>query len=403
MASLAADWAQWRGPQRTGVSAETGLADSWPAVGPKLVWQAKEVGDGYGSPSIVGNRIYLLGNDGLENEFVEAMDAATGRRVWRQRIGNVGEPDQNPTYPAARSTPTVEGDFLYALGSDGDLVCMELEGGRIVWQKNLRREFDGQPGDWAYAESPLVDGDDVVCTPGGLDAAMVKLSKRNGNVIWKCTIPEAQDAGYASAITVNFQGHKQYVQYFSKCLVGVDANSGKFLWQVFNIDRDNMATPIEKDGLIYIPAFLSGGALAELELDGENVTAKQVYRKRGLPSAIGGAVLVNDHLYGAVRDGLVCADFKTGEVKWKGESVAPGAVCSADGLIFVHGENSEVALVEATPEEHREKGRFKLPEQPSRRDQMEKAWTFPVVANGRLYIRDKNILWCYDVADAPAK
>jgi outer membrane protein assembly factor BamB len=160
-----------------------------------------------------------------------------------------------------------------------------------------------------------------------------------------------------------------------------------------------MATPIEEDGFVYIPAFLSGGALAKLEVADGNVTAEQVYRKRGLPSAIGGAVLVDGYLYGTVRDGLVCADFKSGEVKWKAESVAPGSVCSADGLIFVHGENSAVALVEATPAEYREKGRFQLPEEPTRRDQMEKAWSYPVVSNGRLYIRDKNILWSYHVAE----
>jgi outer membrane protein assembly factor BamB len=402
ISAWADDWPQWLGPWRTGVSTEKGLARSWPVGGPKLVWKVTDVGDGYGSPSIVGGRIYVLGNDGLENEFVQAIDAASGRQLWRQRIGNVGEPDQNPTFPAARSTPTVEGDRLYALGSDGDLVCMDTAGGRIVWQKSLRREFNGQPGDWAYAESPLVDGDAVVCTPGGLEAAMVKLNKRNGDVIWKCTIPTAQNAGYASAIIVNFQGHKQYVQYFSKCLVGVDANTGTFLWRAFNIDRDNMATPIELDGFIYIPAYLSGGAMARLEVADGNVTAKQVYRKRGLPSAIGGAVLVDGHLYGTDSDGLVCADFKTGDVKWQAESIGPGAVCSADGLIYVHGENSEVALVEATPAEYRELGRFQLSEVPERRDPVERAWTFPVVAGGRLYIRDKHILWCYDVADGAA-
>jgi outer membrane protein assembly factor BamB len=399
-ASWGEDWGQWRGPRRTGVSAETGLADAWPAGGPKLVWHATDVGDGYGSPAIVGNRIYLLGNEGLDNEFVQAIDAASGRQVWRQRIGMVGEPDQNPTYPAARSTPTVDGDRLFALGSDGDLVCLETAGGRVVWQKNLRREFNGRPGDWAYAESPLLDGNEVVCTPGGLDAALVKLNKQTGDVIWKCTLPAAENAGYASAITVNFQGRKQYVQYFSKGLVGIDADSGQFLWRIFDVDRDNMATPIEQDGLIYIPSFLSVGMLAQLEVTGGSVIARQAYRKRGLPTQIGGAVLVDGHLYGTVRDGLVCADFKTGEVRWKAESVAPGSVCAADGLIFVHGEESDVALVAATPAEYRERGRFKLPSEPPRRDQMEKAWAFPVVANGRLYVRDKNFLWCYDVAEA---
>ncbi|MEX2317679.1 MAG: PQQ-binding-like beta-propeller repeat protein [Pirellulales bacterium] len=398
--AFAVDWAQWRGPQRTGVSSEKGLADSWPAGGPKLIWQSKDLGDGYGSPAIAAGRIYLLGNDGLENEYVEARDVTSGKQIWRKRVGQVGEPDQDPNYPAARSTPTIDGDRIYALGSDGDMVCLATASGDILWQKNLRKDFNGKPGDWAYAESPLVDGEVVVCTPGGLDAAMVKLNKANGDVLWKCTIPEAEDAGYASAIIVNFEGRKQYVQYFSKGLVGIDAASGKFLWRALEVDRDNMATPIEEDGFVYIPLFLSGGGLAKLTSTADGVTAKEAYRKRGLPNSIGGIVLVDGHLYGTVTDGLVCADFKTGAIKWKAPSVGAGAVCSADGLLFVHGENSEVALVEATPTEYREKGRFKVPELPQRRDRNERAWSYPVVANGRLYIRDKNFLWCYNVADA---
>jgi outer membrane protein assembly factor BamB len=371
------------------------------------VWQAKDLGDGFGSPAIVGNRIYLMGNFGLKCEFVEARDAADGSQLWVRQIGEVGKPEQNPNYPAARSTPTVDGDRIYALGSDGDMVCLDAQRGKILWEKNLRTEFDGKPGDWAYAESPLVDVNEVVCTPGGIDAAMVKLNKQTGEVVWKGMNPKGENAGYASATIVDFAGRKLYVQYFSQGLVGVDAATGKFLWRALEVDRDNMATPIELDGFIYIPSFLAGGGMVQLVNSDDGVSTRHVYRKRGLPSEIGGAVLVDGYLYGTARDGssrpaLVCAEFKTGEIKWTNPSVGKGAVCSADGLIFVHSEDSEVALVEATPVEYREKGRFKLLEQPKRRNQMEKAWTFPVVANGKLYIRDKTFLWCYDVADAAA-
>ncbi|HEY2341385.1 MAG TPA: PQQ-binding-like beta-propeller repeat protein, partial [Chthoniobacteraceae bacterium] len=177
--ALADDWPQWRGPQRNGISAETGLLPEWPADGPKLVWQIKTVGTGFSTPAVTRSSIYILGNDGPENEYVQALRVQDGSQIWLRRLGNVGNPDQKPSYPGARSTPTFDGELLFALGSDGDLVCLESATGRVRWEKNLRRDFKGQPGVWAYAESPLVDGEAVVCTPGGADATIVSLNKRN--------------------------------------------------------------------------------------------------------------------------------------------------------------------------------------------------------------------------------
>ena len=401
---FAADWAQWRGPSRTGVSPETGLADQWPQAGPRLVWQVKEIGDGYGSVAVVGNRAYILGNEGLENEVVQALNTTNGQEIWQKRIGKVGNPDQAPPYPAARSTPTVDGNLLFALGSDGDLVCMETANGNIRWQKNVRQEFGGKPGVWAYSESPLVDGNVVVCSPGGLDATIVALDKNSGNVIWKSAVPEGDDAGYASPIVVNFGGKKQYVQFLSKGVVGVDAATGKMLWRYNGTGGGpaNMATPVAHDEHIYTPGQ-AGGGLAKLTATGDTISAEQVYLTRGLPNAIGGAVLIGDNLYGTARNaGLVCADFKTGAVKWADPSIGVGAVCSADGLLFVYGENGDVALVEASPDAYREKGRLTLPDKPQHASPQEKSWAYPVVANGRLYVRDKNSLWCYDVSDRAA-
>lgn len=401
-----ADWAQWRGPQRSGVSAETGLADQWPQEGPRLVWQVNAIGDGYGSPAIVGERIYLLSNEGIENEFVQALDVKDGRQIWAQRIGNVGNPDQQPPFPAARSTPTIDGELLYAFSSDGDLACLETATGRIRWQKNVRREYGGRPGTWAYAESPLVDGDVVVVSPGGGDATIVALNKMTGELIWKCAVPspgsEPEAAGYASAIVVEAGGRKQYVQFLSKGVVGVDAETGKFLWRYDETGGGpaNMATPVTHGAYVYTPSSRGAGGLVRLTSAPDAVAAEQVYLKRGLPNAIGGSVVVAGHLYGTTYEGLVCADFVTGEPQWQDVSIGVGSVCAADGLLFVHGENGEVALVEATPADYHEKGRFTLPNRPQRINGMERAWAYPVVAGGRLYIRDKKVLWCYDVSDA---
>lgn len=226
---LAADWPQWRGPNRSGVSNETGLLKQWPAGGPKLLWQVNDLGDGYSTPVVVGARIYMMSNRGMDNEYVQAISATDGKVIWTTRVGNVGNPDQNPSYPKARSTPTIDGDVLYALGSDGDLACVETKTGKIRWTRNLRKDFDGKPGEWAYAESPLVDGDVVVVTPGGPTATLAALNKKTGGVIWKSAVPGGDDAGYASAIIVQGAGRKQYVQFLSKGLVGVDAKTGQFL------------------------------------------------------------------------------------------------------------------------------------------------------------------------------
>ena len=167
-----------------------------------MVWQLKDICSGYSTPSVVGDRLYLLSNQGTNDEFVQALEAKDGKQIWSQRIGNVGNPDQQPNYPAARSTPTVDGEWLFALGSDGDLACLERATGKVRWQKNLRKDYGGQPGTWAYSESPLIDGEAVVCTPGGPDATLVALNKKTGELIWKCAIPGGEHAAYTSALVI---------------------------------------------------------------------------------------------------------------------------------------------------------------------------------------------------------
>ncbi len=398
------DWPQWRGPERNGVSHERGLLKQWPESGPKLLWQVNDIGDGYSTPAVVGNRIYLMSNHGMENEFVQALSTQNGKPVWTTRVGNVGNPNQNPPYPKARSTPTVEGSFVYALGSDGDLACLEAKTGKIRWQKNLRKEFGGQPGEWAYAESPLVDGDVVIVTPGGATATIVALNKRTGATIWKSAIPGGDEAGYASAIVVQAGGRKQYVQFLSKGIVGVDAKTGEFLWRYKEAAKGpaQYFTPVARDEYVYGGALGIGGALVRLKSDGGGVAAEQVYFERGLPNGIGGAVVIGDHLYGTEIAGgeLVAIEFATGKIKWKAESIGRVSVAYADGLLYLHGLNGDIALVEATPEGYREKGRVTPPNQPQHKQVgqfPEMAFSYPVIANGRLYIRDLGTLWAYDV------
>ena len=404
MAGSTSDWPQWRGPERNGISQERGLLKQWPAGGPKLLWQVNDIGDGYSTPAVVGKRIYLMSNRGMDNEFVQALSTQDGKPIWTTRVGNVGNPNQNPPYPKARSTPTVDGNSIYALGSDGDLACLEAKSGKIRWQKSIRKEFDGQPGEWAYAESPLVDGDVVVVTPGGAQATIVALNKKTGAVIWKSAVPGGDPAGYASPIVVQGGGRKQYVQVLSKGMVGVDAKTGQFLWRNNEVAKGpaQYFTPVARGEYVYGGALGVGGVLIRVKSDGAGVAAEQVYFERGLPNGLGGAVLVGDCLYGTdIAVGpLVAVEFNTGKVKWKADSIGRVSMAYADGHLYLHGINGDIALVEATPEAYREKGRFTPPAQPKKKQVgpfPEGAFAYPVIANGRLYIRDLGTLWAYDI------
>jgi outer membrane protein assembly factor BamB len=399
----AADWPQWRGPQRNGISAETGLLPEWPKDGPKLLWRVDDIDYGYSTSAVVGDFLYLLSNKGMDDEFVRALAVRDGKPVWSTRLGKVG-PNKGPQFPAARSTPTVDGERLYALGSAGDLACLETDTGKIQWQKNLVSDFGGQHGNWAYSESPLIDGDHLICTPGGKEATLLCLNKETGEVIWKSAVPEGDAAGYASANIIDAAGHKQYVQFLGKGVVGVDAKTGKFLWRYDQTGKGpaNIPTPVVQAEYVYSSGGQSGfGGLVRLKADKDSVATESVYYERNLPVAIGGAILLDGHLYGTTAQELVCAEFTTGKIKWHDKCLGAGAICCADGRLYIHGENGQVALVEATPPAYRELGRFTPSDQPKHtRGNWEKAWAYPVVANGRLYIRDLGTLWCYDIRNS---
>jgi outer membrane protein assembly factor BamB len=392
------DFPQWRGPNRNGHSDEKGLLKEWPKEGPKLLWQVNDLGSGYATPSVAGGRIYLMSNRGLADEYVSALNAKDGKVVWSVRIGKVGNPNQNPNFPAARSTPTVDGALVYALGSDGDLVCLDSATGKVRWTKSLRGDFAGLAPTWAYAESPLVDGDVLVSVPGGSDATIVALDKRNGNVIWKSAVPGGGMAGYASVIIDNTGGVKQYIAYLASGLVGVEAKTGRFLWK-YEKTKGSMGmsiqTPVAGDGLVYSGAGRVGGGAVRLKADQGTVTAEEAYFDPRLPTAIGGTVLVGASLYGTSQT-MMCVDYKTGQVKWNERGIGAASLLYAEGLLYLHGENGEVALIEASPDAYKERGRFTPPTPPSHKA-MEQSWAYPVIADGRLYIRDADTMWCYDI------
>jgi outer membrane protein assembly factor BamB len=393
----AADWPQWRGPQRDAHSSETGLLQEWPVAGPKMLWQTTNVGSGFSTPSIKGDRIYLLGNDGLENEFALALSTRDGSRIWSANLGKVGNPKQDPNYPAARSTPTVDGGYVYALGSDGDLVCLATRTGKEKWRKQLRSDFGGRPGEWAYAESVLIDGDKLVCTPGGSNATIVALNKSNGSVLWKCATPEGDDAGYASVVIGTFSGVKQYVQFLSKGLVGVDAKTGQLLWRYERTAKSPavVMTPLISDGCIYSGAFHAGGAVVKPVRTDGGFVAEEVYFNNKLPYGMGGIVKVGDYFYGANDPSVMCVEFNTGKIQWQ-ERSHDLACLFANGRFYAHADDGEVRLIEPSPVGYQERGRFR-PANPPTVGKDVNTLAHPVVADGKLYIREDRSLWCYDI------
>lgn len=396
----ASDYPQWRGPQRDGHSAEKGLLKEWPSGGPTLAWRISGLGTGYATPAVVGTQLFVMGSEGADKEFVQAFSTVDGHRLWSTVVGKVGNPDQKPPYPGARSTPTVDGKTLFALSSDGDLAALDRASGKPLWKRSLRNDFGGKPGIWAYAESPLVDGANVIITPGGPTATVVALDKTTGEVRWKCPTPEGDEAGYASASVVEAAGRRQVVQLLQQGLVGIDAATGELLWRFskpVSRFKANIPSPLVAGDVVYAGSAGTGGGAVRLTSKEGKPAVEELYFESKLSTTIGGTVKVGNHLYGGTGSALLCFELNSGTIKWQERSLGPSSFCVADGRIYVHGENGEVALLEPSPEAYREKGRFTPADQPKRINDMEKAWAYPVVADGRLYLRDQDILWAYVV------
>jgi outer membrane protein assembly factor BamB len=408
----AADWPQWRGPDRTDVSKETGLLKSWPKEGPKLLWTYKDAGNGYSGPAIVGDRLYTLGARG-DTEYVIALDLkgvkdGTVKEAWSAKVG----PRFNESRgDGPRSTPTVDGDVLYALSpsgpkgdSQGELVCVELAGGKIKWQKSLRKDLGGKMmSGWGYSESPLVDGEQLICTPGGKQGTLAALNKKTGDVIWRSK-ELTDDAGYSSVVAADLGGVRQYVQTTKEAVAGVAAKDGKLLWRFPKPEYRTavIPTPIVRDNLVYVTAGYGVGCdLLQINPEGQGFKAERLYdrdARKLTENKHGGVVLVGDHIYGWSDSGnrWVCQELKTGKQAWESKALGRGSITCADGCLYCYSEdNGTCVLIEATPTAWKETGRFTIPQQ----KKPGSIWPHPVVANGRLYLRDQDLIFCYDVKD----
>lgn len=386
------DWPQWRGPARTGVSTETGLLRQWPAGGPPLVWTARDLGEGYGSVAVSGGRVFVQGLRKGQS-IISAIDLADGRGVWSKALGPGAESDRGS---GPRGTPTVDGDRVYVLSENGDLYCLRPDGTE-VWKKNILREFRGQNLPWLISESPLVDGNRLIVTPGGRGAGMVALDKMTGATLW--TSKDLSDeAAYSSPIAADVQGVRIYMTYTAEAAVGVRASDGKLMFkhrQVAN-NTANVATPVFFDNKVFFSSdYGTGGALLGLRAENGEVRAQEIYFTREMQNHHGGVLLLDGYLYGYNNAILTCLEFATGKMMWRNRSVGKGAITAADGRLYVVSEDHVVGLVEATPSGYKEHGRFSI------QDLGPPSWAHLVVSNGHLFVRNDNLLLKYAVRAKP--
>jgi outer membrane protein assembly factor BamB len=385
------DWPQWRGPNRDDISKETGLLKQWPEGGPKRVWLYENAGNGYSGPAIAKGKLFTLGTrDG--SEVMLALDANTGKELWTAKLGGVLE---NGWGGGPRGTPAVDGDKVYALSGKGDLACVNAADGKVVWTTTMS-SLGGKTPDWGYTESVLVNGDHVVCTPGGKNGAIAALNKKTGEVLWQSK--EFTDgAQYPSIVAAKVNGTETYVQLTMQSVVGISVKDGKVLWkEKFPGRVAVIPTPIVRDNLVYVTAGYGVGC-KQIRVKPDN-SVEVVYENKVIKNHHGGVILIGDYIYGHGDPGWTCQDFKTGEQVWNDRKFGKGAIGYADGMLYCLEEGSgTLALIEASSEGWKEHGRFKLDPQTKIRNPQGRIWTHPVISNGKLYLRDQDLIYCYDV------
>jgi outer membrane protein assembly factor BamB len=386
------NWPSFLGPNRDNISAETGLLTKWPPQGPAPAWHLGGLGQGYSGVSVANGLVFSMGTpDNQEAVLAISLD---GKALWSVPTG--GPVFQEGHGGGPRGTPTVDGGHVYALGAAGDLVCIDISSKTLRWHKNLPQEFGAPVPQYGYSESVLIDGSKLICTPGAPGATMAALDKKTGALIWKCAVPTSPGAAYGSPIVADAGGTREYINVVSRGVVGVRAD-GVFQWGNEAIGRANVicASPLSIKDFVFVSASYGAGAALIRLMPNEQggIQGNLIYHSFEMKNHHGGMVAVGSYVYGADDQVLTCFSLETGKAVWKNRSVGKCAITCADGHLYVRGEeNGEMALVEATPNGYRESGRFLPP-----KNNNLPAWTYPVVAAGKLFLRDQDDLLCYSL------
>ncbi len=396
VAAVNTDWPSWRGPNRDGISKETGLLREWPSDGPPLVWTAHGLGGGMASVAVVEDVIYTMGSQ--RGTTIAAVGRKSGDLLWTAKVGGGGNPN---------ATPTVDTNtkLVYGISKGGDLLCAKATDGDTVWSKNFSRDFGGKMmSGWGYSESPLIDGDRLICTPGAQDAAIAALDKRTGRVIWKSAVSGIGGAGYSSIVISQGAGVKQYIQLMGRAIIGVDAQDGTLLWRYERVANGtaNIPTPIVQGDYVFCSSgYGTGSALLKLVRDGSGVRAEQVYflAANKMQNHHGGMIRIGEYIYcghGQNNGFPLCIEMKTGKRAWRigrGAGSGSAAIAFADGHLYFRYQNGTMALIEANPREYKLKSTFKIATRNG------ESWPHPVISNGHLYLRDQDVLHCYNIKE----
>ena len=391
----AADWPQFRGPNRSGISAETELLTSWPESGPNMLWSTDMLGAGWSSAAIANGAIYVTG-ESEDQETLFAFDLE-GTLLWKITYGA----KWYRSHPNARTTPTIDNDRIYVNSGQGNLVCFNRADGSILWQVQTVEQFDGDYHRWGIAESPLIIGDKVIATPGGKNASVVALNKMTGETVW-VTEELSEKGNYCSPMHVNRGGTSLIITMLEEHVVGINAENGDVLWQDAYSDYQkdpkdiNPVTPVYHDGYFYTTSgYDCGGAMYKLSADGTSI--ERMWTDETLDNHHGHVVKVGEYLYGSNwinnREGnWVCLDWNTGEVKYETKWYTKGSIITANGYLYCYEEQAgHVALVEADPEEFEVISEFQVPLGSGQH------WAHPSISDGRLYIRHGEALMVYDI------
>ncbi|MFO1499328.1 MAG: PQQ-binding-like beta-propeller repeat protein [Verrucomicrobiota bacterium] len=388
------DWPQWRGPNRDGVSAEQGLLKEWPASGPPLVWTATGLGKSYSGIAIAGDTIFTQGDKGGKN-YVIALHRQTGKPLWEAELGKAGAPGWG-NFEGSRCVPSVDANLVIAVAQYGEVACLDAGTGQVKWLKDYK-DFGGQLPEWGFSGMPLIDGENVILAPGGSRGDLIALKKATGETVWQSK--ELTDSiHYSSPIVAVIGGVRQYIQLTETSVAGVAANDGRVLWRARRKGQTAVIpTPIFYDGYVYVTSGYGVGcsAFRITAADGK-FSAAEVYSNKVMANHHGGVIRQGEYVYGySDAKGWTCQELKSGKAVWQEKTkLGKGAIAYADGRFYLRAEDGKgtVALVDATPEGYRERGRFNPPHRSDKN-----AWVHPVIAGGKLYLRDQDVLLCYDV------
>ena len=382
-----AEWPQYRGMNRDGVSKETGLSKTWGAEGPRVIWKVP-LGEGYSGMSVVNGRIYTMDAQN-GNEYVVCFDAVTGKEIWRSRSDATFINDQGN---GPRSTPTVDGEMIYTFGAQSYLYAWSAKDGKKIWENDLKKTLGAKVPIWGVSSSPLVEGNLLILPVGGGESnAVVAFHKKTGALVWKS---ETDEPGYSSPLAVNLNGIRQIIIFSGTMLLSVSPTDGKVLWK-YPWKTNwfvNSAMPIfvPEDKIFISTSYDRGAALLRVRNSGGEVSVEEIWLSKEMKNHFNSSVLHEGYIYGFDNAVLKCIDANTAEEKWRKSGFGKGSLILADGHLIVLSERGGLVIVEAAPAAYKEKARAQVLQG--------KCWTQPTLSEGKLYLRNQKQMICIDLA-----